>query len=110
MSRRDSGLAATVSGGAGTCGIQWQRREAGGTWADVGSGQNPVTMGTGFLSAPGVYQVRAIYDCDGSSCAEDVSNVVNIEVFADPEISIESDDVAVCLGETVDLTATVSGE
>ena len=50
------------------------------------------------FNAPGIFQYRAFYDCDGASCAEDVSEVVNIEVFEQPEINIESDDVAVCIG------------
>ena len=55
-------LTATVSGGTGSCAIQWQRRPQGGTWADAANGQETVTAGTGFLSAPGVYQYRAFYD------------------------------------------------
>ena len=61
------------------------------------------------MSSAGVFQYRAFYDCSGADCDEDVSNVVNIEVFEDPEITIEADDVEVCLGEVVDITPTVTG-
>ena len=50
-----------------------------------------------------------MYDCNGAGCGEDVSNVINIEVFADPSITIAADDLEVCLGEIVDITPTTSG-
>ena len=102
-------ITAMVSGGLGSCDIQWQRRPQGGTWEDASNGQSTFTAGTNFLSAPGIYQVRAIYDCDGENCNEDISNVVNIEVFADPSINITSSDVEVCLGATVVLNAIENG-
>ena len=102
-------ITASTSGGVGNCSHQWQRRPAGGTWANFGTGQTTSTAGTGFLSAPGTYQYRAIYNCDGSSCDEVTSNVVNIDVFADPEVTLIPDNSAVCLGETIDFTASVNG-
>ena len=102
-------ITASVSGGTGSCAIQWQRRPQGGTWTDFSDGRTTVTNGEGFLSAPGVYQYRARYNCNGPSCNEDVSNVVNVEVFADPSISIEADEIGVCLGEDVELTSTLAG-
>ena len=102
-------LTASESGGIGQCAIQWQRRPQGGTWTNVANGQTTITAGTGFLSAPGVFQYRALYDCDGPSCNEDVSNVVSITVAAQPEITIEADDTQVCLGEVVNFTPSVSG-
>ena len=98
-------LTASVSGGIGTCDVQWQRRPVGGTWLDT-PWTNP---GPAFLSAPGIYQYRAIYECDGASCNVATSNVINIEVFADPEITLTQEHTEVCLGEPVDVTAAVSG-
>ena len=98
-------VTANVSGGIGSCAIQWQRRPQGGTWENRNNG----VLGTSFLSAPGIYQVRAFYDCDGPSCGEASSNVVNVEVFPQPEITLQADDTAVCLGEVVDITPTLSG-
>ena len=96
----------SVSGGAGNCAIQWERRVGtSGPWIETSNG----SAGTFFLNAPGLYQYRALYNCNGPSCNEDISNVVTIEVFADPSISIEADDVEVCLGEAVDITSVVSG-
>ena len=102
-------LTASVSGGTGNCSIQWQRRPQGGTWSNTANGLTTINAGTGFLSSPGVFQYRALYDCNGDGCGEDVSNVINIEVFEDPEISIDADDVEICLGETVSLSAAVDG-
>ena len=90
-------ITATLSGGTGACGIQWQRRPEGGTWEDFHNGEETVTAGNAFLAAPGEYQYRAFYNCNGTDCNEDISNVVTIEVFADPSISIDADEIVVCL-------------
>ena len=96
----------TVTGGVGSCTIQWERRVGtSGPWLETNNG----TAGLGFLVAPGSYQYRALYNCDGADCNEDISNVVTIEVFADPSISIDADEIVVCLGEAVDITPTVTG-
>ena len=102
-------ITATVSGGTGDCNIQWQRRPAGGVFVNVHSGETTVTAGLAFLSTPGVYEYQAIYSCDGASCAEITSDITTIEVFEDPSITIEADELEVCLGATVEITPTVSG-
>ena len=73
-------LTASVDGGTGSCAIQWQRRPQGGTWTDFSDGRETITNGIGFLSASGLYEYRAIYNCDGASCDEDISNVIIVEV------------------------------
>ena len=98
-------ITATTSGTC-NCNLQWERREAGGAWLSVGTGQSTITAGTGFLSSPGTYQYRALYDCGSCGIASDI---IDITVFEDPSVVIDSDDTEVCLGEAVNLSAIVNG-
>jgi len=97
---------ASVDGGLGDCNLQWQQRVGtSGPWLDTNNGN----AGTGFLNAAGSFQYRALYDCDGSGCDEAISNVLTIVVFADPSVTLEADDLEICVGETVSFDVSTEG-
>ncbi|MFN4255555.1 MAG: beta strand repeat-containing protein [Saprospiraceae bacterium] len=97
-------LTATVSGGTGTCTIQWQYL-AGATWTNL-TGQNNATLNTGTLTESTVY--RAIYSCTGLQCDAKVSNTQQITVVNDPSVGISGGAVTICSSGSVTLTADVT--
>ncbi|MDN3635365.1 choice-of-anchor A family protein, partial [Neolewinella lacunae] len=97
----------TVSGGLNCQAVQWQiRTGTSGSFTNVSTGP---TYTTATNLAPGTYQVRASYVCNGTGCDADDSNIVTINVIADPEVSISINDGVICLDETATLTATPTG-
>ena len=71
-------LTASTSGGTGSCSFQWQRATStAGPWTNVGG--NSTSYNTGAITQNFYY--RALRNCSGSGCGQDVSNTV--QVFLD---------------------------
>lgn len=96
-------LTATVTGGAGTTTYQWQRLN-GGTWVNVGGNQNTYTTPTLFVGFEYIYRVLISQD---AGCNV-TSDQLEINVFNDPFIELETDGTEVCVGGTATFTANVS--
>ncbi len=99
-------LNATVAGGTGTCGVQWESSTDGGsTWSAI-SGATNNAYTTPALSATTHY--RAIYTCDGTDCNTATSNVQIITVIPDATVTVAGGGVTICTGGSILLTATVT--
>jgi uncharacterized repeat protein (TIGR01451 family) len=101
-------LVANVSGGAGSCAIQWQSSPDNNIWADInGATANSYAPST---ENNGTFYYRAVYNCTGGGCTEAVSNVITLVVAPDPAISITADVTETCTNsETAMLSANTSG-
>ncbi|WP_262713708.1 SdrD B-like domain-containing protein, partial [Neolewinella aurantiaca] len=95
-----------VSGGLDCRDVRWQIRPVGGSYVTVADAD---TYTSAADLAPGDYQIRAQYICDGEGCNNDNSNTINITVVEDPVVTLAVTDNTLCLGETATLTATPSG-
>ncbi|MBV6426029.1 MAG: hypothetical protein KIPDCIKN_00520 [Haliscomenobacter sp.] len=96
-------LSSSVTGGAGTCSLIWQR--------SLNNGQSWNTMngltGASIQVAPtATTQYRAIYTCASGSCAADTSNIQTVTVTPDPSIQL-SGGKTICAGGNAQLTANV---
>ncbi|MFK7934131.1 MAG: hypothetical protein AB8G22_11530, partial [Saprospiraceae bacterium] len=101
-------LVATTAGGIG-CTITWQRRFENQAWTDFASGSTTQNAGTGTNwngDQAGTYQYRARYTCTGGGCNDITSNVVSVERYPNPSVSITSDGTQRCVGSVVNFTAT----
>jgi gliding motility-associated-like protein len=100
-------LTATIMGGHGTCTIQWQYSDDGGsTWTNIGTGLTTydVNTSTSFSNR----QYRATYECTSDGCDIAISNVEIINVAEPPSWdTIIVDPLELCLGGDVTLSATV---
>ncbi|MCH2081055.1 MAG: PKD domain-containing protein, partial [Saprospiraceae bacterium] len=97
---------ATTSGGLDCQDVQWQfRLGTSGAWTNVATG-DAYTSDAGLTA--GTYQYRARYICNGTGCDTDNSNVITINVVADPTVDVSADDTEICVGGSTTLTATVT--
>ena len=101
----DANLFSIVSGGAGTCTLNWQSSTNGTTWTNMGV--TTTTYTTGVLTATTYY--RAIYTCSATYCLPDTSAALIITVVADPSVSVVANNSTICTGGVSILTATVTG-
>ena len=101
----DANLFSIVSGGAGTCTLNWQSSTNGTTWTNTGV--TTATYATGALTATTYY--RAIYTCSATYCSPDTSAALIITVIADPSVSVAANNSTICTGGVTTLTATVTG-
>ncbi|WP_044103699.1 Ig-like domain-containing protein, partial [Neolewinella persica] len=100
-------ITATPSDGLDCDQVRFQGRLAGTTnWGPAGSGTF-TQVGPGL--APGVYEYRAIYECDGEGCDDAASDIITVTIFPDPEVTIVLSDDILCIGETATITATPTG-
>lgn len=98
-------LSATVSGGAGTCQLQWQALNAAtGVWETLTPSIEPNL--TVRPSRTTTY--RAALLCSGTGCSEAFSNTQTVTVIDSVSISLSATS-AICPGGTVTLQAQVSG-
>jgi uncharacterized repeat protein (TIGR01451 family) len=103
-----STLTAIVSGGAGTCSIQWQSSASpSGPWADIpGADGDVFSMPT---DTEGTFYYRAVYECGADGCAAAASNVATVVVEPGPQVNITPANSSVCVGAELTLSANVSG-
>jgi hypothetical protein len=94
-----------TSGGLGTCTYQWQDSPDGATWTNI-SGETTNSYTSATLSATRYY--RCLYICSGAGCDPAISNIEQIDVIADPTISV-SGATTICSGNTATLTAAATG-
>ncbi|MTB53824.1 SdrD B-like domain-containing protein, partial [Lewinella sp. W8] len=100
-------LTADPSGGLNCSAVVWQFRPVGGTYQNLPTTGNTLVTDAGLT--PGDYEFRARLNCSGTDCNNDVSNVVTLTVFPDPEVTAVISDNVICLDETATLTATPGG-
>lgn len=102
-------VAASLNGGTGTLTYQWQS-SANGTsgWANVtgGTGATTNSYTSGALSGTTYY--RSIVTSSTTNCTL-TSNVVTTTVVADPAITVQPANGAVCVGGTFTLSVTATG-
>lgn len=96
-------LAATATGGNGTCTINWHISTDGVSWSPTGS--PGATLNTGVLTATRYYRAR--YSCTGNGCDADTSNVSIVSVVPNPTVGITGSQT-VCSGANLTLVATPS--
>jgi hypothetical protein len=101
-------LTATVSGGSGTTGYQWQESANNSTWGNVvgGSGATTITYTTPVLTANKYY--RIIVTSSPSNCTSTSTSAL-ISVVADPTITVATTAGIVCNGGSITLNATANG-
>ena len=98
-------LTAIVVGGSGVPAYQWQRLEQTG-WQII-PGATAESYSTGALPI-GTYNYR-VRVTQGSGCSVTSSPPATVTVEEDPDITVSVDDIEICDGGTVTLTASVSG-
>lgn len=97
-------LTASASGGSGQCAIQWQSSLDGNSWTNI-----PGASGTTVSVSPAqTTRYRALYSCSGAVCGSKISNVVSVQIFTDPVVSITGPRI-VCRGMPAMLSSTISG-
>ncbi|MEO0732791.1 MAG: SdrD B-like domain-containing protein, partial [Bacteroidota bacterium] len=98
---------ATVSGGLDCGNVVFEARLQGTTtWGPAGTG-SITEVGPGL--APGTYEIRARYACDGIGCDDATSSIETFTIVPDPEVTISINDNVICLDETATLTAVPTG-
>ena len=97
-------LAATVTGGLGSCPITWQTSTNGTTWTNTGG--NSANLSVYNITA--TKYMRAIVNCNGVGCNIDTSNVIQLTVAPNPTVSLTGGGTY-SSGSTVTLTANVTG-
>lgn len=102
-------ITATVTGGFGSCTIQWQYSDDGGsTWNDVGTGALTYDVPTDVAFTDRQY--RATYDCTADGCDFEISNIEIITVAEAPEWDvINVTPPEICLSGEVTFDATITG-
>jgi uncharacterized repeat protein (TIGR01451 family) len=101
-------LVANVSGGAGSCAIQWQSSPNGQTeWAAIGGATGPNYVPASDI--PGATYYRAVYECDAEACNTATSNAALVVVIQDPSIEINPPTNTVCVDGDLTLLATLNG-
>jgi hypothetical protein len=103
-----STITSTLNNGSGFFNYQWQQ-SANGTsgWANVPSGGN----GPGYnvpTGVAGTTYYRLVVTDLANGCNDPISNVVNVAVHNQPEVSISVDNDLVCVGGTSLLTAVIT--
>jgi hypothetical protein len=98
-------LGTTVSGGTGTCSLQWQTWN-GSAWVNISGAINSTYL-TPALTAPTQYQV--VRTCTGLGCGSVTSTPITVNVVADPAISITTGNQTICSGGVLTLNTTTSG-
>ncbi|MDQ3015304.1 MAG: VWA domain-containing protein, partial [Bacteroidota bacterium] len=102
-------ITSVVTLGSGTYTYQWQRSPQGlNTWTSITS------AGTGASynvpsGTTGSFDYRLLVFDVVFDCGDPVSNVVNISVQSQPEVSSSTNDGTICVGATALLTSTVTG-
>ncbi|MCB0608650.1 MAG: choice-of-anchor A family protein, partial [Lewinella sp.] len=101
-------LTATVTGGSGTFGYQWQSAtSSGGTYTNISGATNPTYSPP--ATAAGVTWYKVAVTDNVSGCADPTSSALSLTVLADPQVNVTANNATVCQGENVTLTATVTG-
>ena len=105
-------LNATISGGAGTCQLIWQRNlksssASSSFWEDLPQTGNSITLTDLENTGSGIVTVyyRAVYDCDLSNCNKATSVAVEIKVNPVLAIQVTASRTEICEGEEVTLNA-----
>ncbi len=101
-------LTATITGGFGSCTIQWQYSDDGTTWNNVGT--NSTTYSVPTATAFSNRQYRATYDCTADGCDLMISNIEIINVAEAPEwdvINVTPSEI--CLSGDIIFDATITG-
>jgi hypothetical protein len=99
-------LGTTVSGGTGTCSLQWQVWN-GSAWVNAPGASTGTTYTTPALTAITYYQV--IRTCTGLGCGSVTSPFITVDVVADPAISITTGNQTICSGGVITLNTSTSG-
>ena len=101
-------LTASVSGGSGTAGYQWQESTDNATWGNVvgGTGTTSLSYTTAVLTGNKYY--RIIVTQSPSTCSATSTSAL-ITVVADPTINVTTTAGIVCNGGAVTLNATPNG-
>ena len=100
-------LTASTFNSSGTCTIGWQRRLVGDlSWSSVGSG----TTHNVDTTTSGNYEYRASYTCSCVGCNVAYSNIITVNLFAQPAVSVLPENQSVTIGGTPSVfTATGTG-
>src|SRR5690606_18606622 len=97
-----------ITNGSSAASIQWQSAPtAGGTWNDI-DGANSMTYSVPTSTAGTMYFRARVID-NTSGCEDPNSNVVEIIVAQDPQISASVNNAEVCIGGSAVLTASLTG-
>jgi hypothetical protein len=100
-------LAAEVEGGSAGLTYQWQSSPDGiGSWTNVGAPDMDYTAPTAVV---GTTYYRILIDDASSGCPQITSDPVTVTVYEDVLVTAVANNVDVCIGGDVSLTATVSG-
>ena len=97
-------LTANVSGGTGTTLYQWQS-DPGSGWQNIG-GETNSTYTTPTLTV-GVYPYRVVISQDPG--CDIASSQFDLNVTADPSVSVTADDIDICAGGIVTLVGEING-
>ncbi|HRK82680.1 MAG TPA: SdrD B-like domain-containing protein, partial [Saprospiraceae bacterium] len=100
-------LNATVSGGAGICGIQWQQSDNGLVWTNIPA-ETAATYAAPTTTA-GTKYYRVIYSCNGGGCDAATSNTATVVVVADPTIIDQPNGASFCESGSHTLSVTATG-
>ncbi|MFN8393937.1 MAG: HYR domain-containing protein [Bacteroidia bacterium] len=98
-------LTSTVSGGIGTCTVQWQSSTDNVTFTNI-PGANSTTYVTPALTATTYY--RATYSCTGSSCDPATSGSFAVTVFGNL-VATSAGATTICNGGNATLSSSVTG-
>jgi len=102
-------ISSVVTLGSGTYTYQWQRKPAGpGTWANIVSGGNGANYNVPS-GTTGSWDYRLFVQDVQYDCGDPYSNVVNVTVQSQPDVSLFTGDGIICVGGTALLSATVTG-
>jgi hypothetical protein len=99
-------LGTSVSGGTGTCSLQWQVWN-GTVWINAPGVSTGNTYTTPALTTPTQYQV--VRTCTGLGCGSVTSASITVDVVADPAISITTGNQTICSGGVITLNTSTSG-
>ncbi|MBX7243216.1 MAG: T9SS type A sorting domain-containing protein [Bacteroidia bacterium] len=97
-------LTATLTGGTGSCPYTWQISPDGITWTNTGGNTGTINL----YNIIATKYVRAMVNCNGTGCNSDTSNVIQLNVAANPTASLTGGGTY-AQGNQVTLTATVTG-
>ena len=98
----------TVVEGSGTVNYQWQQSPNGtDTWTNVSSGGNGATYDAP-TSVVGTIYYRLVITDDANGCTDPISDVVSIQVVAQPLVSIATPTTNLCIGGSTTLTSTIT--
>lgn len=101
-------LTASVSGGSGTAGYQWQESTNNSTWGSVVGGSAATTLSYTTAVLTGNKYYRIVVTQSPSTCSATSASAL-ITVVADPTINVTTTAAIVCNGGAVTLNATPNG-